>query len=39
MNRRARAALLAGLGLAGLAATSLMIHRRVSDTVGQASDG
>jgi hypothetical protein len=38
MNRRARAAVLAGLGLAGLAATSLMIHWRVPDIVVQASD-
>jgi hypothetical protein len=31
-------ALLAGLGLTGLAATGSIIHRRVPDIVGQASD-
>ncbi len=36
MNRRARTALLAGLGLAGLAATGLITHRHVPDIVGPA---
>ena len=36
MNRRARTALLAGLGLAGLAATGLISHRRAPDIVGPA---
>src|SRR5438876_2373798 len=36
MNRRARMALLAGLGLAGLAATGLITQRRAPDIVGPA---
>ena len=36
MNRRARTALLAGLGLTGLAATGLLTHRHVPDIVGPA---
>jgi len=36
MNRRARTALLAGLGLAGLAATGLITQRRAPDIVGPA---
>ncbi len=41
MNRRARAVLLAGLALAGLAATGLLTHRRAPDIVGpgQVIDG
>ena len=36
MNRRARTALLAGLGLTGLAATGLLTHRHAPDIVGPA---
>jgi endonuclease YncB( thermonuclease family) len=36
LNRRARAVLLAGLALAGLAATGLLTHRRAPDIVGPA---
>jgi hypothetical protein len=36
MHRRVRIALLAGLAMAGVAATGLISHRRVPDIVGPA---